>query len=59
MIARGPDRRKGRAPFLNAAADRRRRRQFERRGTVTVAPAPTREVELYGERRRRPDAVSK
>jgi hypothetical protein len=55
VIARGPGRRKGRALFKNAAADRRRR-QFERRGTVPVALAPTREMKLYGERRLQPDA---
>jgi hypothetical protein len=52
---RGIDRRKGRAHFRDTIADRRRR-QFERRGTVPGAPALTREVELYGERRRRPQA---
>jgi len=55
MKARGVDRRKGRALFCEAIADRRRPR-FERRGTVPLAPAPTREVELYGERRQRPNA---
>ena len=55
MIERGADRRKGRALFCEATADRRRPR-FERRGTVRPAPAPTREVELYGERRQRPNA---
>ena len=58
MRERGPDRRKGRAHFRDIVADRRRR-QFERRGTVPAAPATTREVELYGERRRRPDTGSK
>lgn len=55
MVDRGADRRKGRARFCEAIADRRRP-QFERRGTARPAPAPTREVELYGERRRRSDA---
>lgn len=55
MIERGPDRRKGRARFCDAIADRRRR-QFERRGTVPGAPEPTREMNLYGERRQRPEA---
>jgi hypothetical protein len=55
VIARGPDRRKGRSLFCDTIADRRRP-QFERRGTVPLALAPTREMELYGERRRKPDA---
>lgn len=50
---RGADRRKGRALFCEAIADRRRP-QFERRGTVPLAPPPTREMELFGERRRNP-----
>lgn len=51
MIARGPDRRQGRAVFDNVAADRRRA-QFERRGTVPAAAPLTQAQELYGERRR-------
>lgn len=50
MIPRGADRRKGRARFCEAMADRRRA-QFERRGTVPAKLAPTRQVKLYGERR--------
>jgi len=53
MTERGADRRKGRALFCEAIADRRRS-QFERRGTLPAAPAPTRGVALYGERRQHP-----
>lgn len=52
-VARGPDRRKGRSTFYDAIADRRRS-SFERRGTVPQEPPPTREQQLYGERRKNP-----
>lgn len=32
----------------------RRRQNFERRGTVPQQPAPTREQQLFGERRQHP-----
>lgn len=53
MIARGPDRRSGRATFCGGMADRRRP-QFERRGTVRTAAPLTLEQKLYGERRQNP-----
>lgn len=53
MIARGPDRRSGRATFCGGMADRRRQR-YERRGTVRAAPPQTLGQQLYGERRQFP-----
>jgi hypothetical protein len=50
MIARGPDRRSGRATFCGGMADRRRS-NFERRGTVPGRSRSTVEQQLYGERR--------
>lgn len=54
MIERKITRRKG-GPLDSPLADRRRP-QFERRGTVPQEPPPTREQQLYGERRLQPDA---
>jgi hypothetical protein len=54
MIERKQQRRKG-GP-LDSRLDDRRRLQRERRGTVPQAAPPTREQQLFGERRLLPDA---
>lgn len=55
MIERKEIRRKG-GPTDSPVGDRRRP-QFERRGTVPQQPAPTREQQLYGDRRVLPGAA--
>lgn len=54
MIERGKDRRRGVSSYFTSPVNDRRRPQFERRGTVPLAPPPTREQQLYGERRQNP-----
>jgi hypothetical protein len=56
MIERKKDRRRSASSYFTSPVNDRRRPSFERRGTVPVAPQPTREVLMYGERRRLPDA---
>jgi hypothetical protein len=54
MIERGKDRRRGVSSYFTSPVNDRRRPQFERRGTVPQATPPTREQQLYGERRQNP-----
>lgn len=54
MQERKQDRRKGRAQFVSPISDQRRP-TYERRGTVPASPPPTREQQLFGERRLLPD----
>jgi hypothetical protein len=56
MIERGKDRRRGVSSYFTSPVNDRRRPQYERRGTVSRVAPPTREQELYGERRMLPDA---
>lgn len=56
MIERGADRRRGVSSYFTSPVNDRRRPQFERRGTVAQVAPPTRELQLYGERRQLPDA---
>ena len=56
MIERKADRRRGVSSHFSSPVNDRRRPNFERRGTVREVPPPTREMLLYGERRRLPDA---
>ena len=56
MIERGKDRRRSASSYFTSPVNDRRRPQFERRGTVRQAAAPTREQQVYGERRQLPDA---
>jgi hypothetical protein len=56
MIERKADRRRSASLHFTSPINDRRRPKFERRGTVPEVPPPTREVLLYGERRRLPDA---
>jgi hypothetical protein len=53
-IERGADRRKGVSAYFTGPQNDRRRPQFERRGTVPQEAPPTREQQLFGERRQRP-----
>lgn len=52
MTERKSDRRKGTSSHFTSPQNDRRRPQYERRGTVPDAPAPTREMQMFGERRR-------
>ena len=56
MIERGPDRRRGVSSYFTSPVNDRRRPRYERRGTVSQVAPPTREQQVYGERRRLPDA---
>lgn len=56
MIERGPDRRRGVSSYFTSPVNDRRRPRYERRGTVPQVAPPTREQQVYGERRRLPDA---
>jgi hypothetical protein len=56
MIERKQDRRRSASSHFTSPINDRRRPKFERRGTAAETPAPVREVRLYGERRRLPDA---
>ena len=56
MIERGKDRRRGVSSYFTSPVNDRRRPQFERRGTVPQAAPPTRGEQVYGDRRRLPDA---
>jgi hypothetical protein len=56
MIERGKDRRRGVSSHFTSPVNDRRRPRYERRGTVPQTAPPTREVQLYGERRVLPDA---
>jgi hypothetical protein len=56
MIERKQDRRRSASSYFTSPVNDRRRPSFERRGTVPDAPPLQREVQLYGERRRLPDA---
>jgi hypothetical protein len=56
MIDRGKDRRSGVSSHFTSPVNDRRRPQYERRGTVPQAAPPTREQQVYGERRVMPDA---
>ena len=56
MIERKADRRRGVSSYFTSPVNDRRRPQYERRGTVPPAPPPTREQQVYGERRQLPDA---
>jgi hypothetical protein len=56
MIERKADRRRGVSSHFTSPQHDRRRPQFERRGTVPQQPAPTREQQVYGDRRVLPDA---
>lgn len=55
MIERKGDRRKGVSSYFTSPVNDRRRPQYERRGTVPQEVPPTREQQLYGERRLKPD----
>lgn len=55
MIERKQDRRRGVSSYFTSPVNYRRRPQFERRGTVPQVPPPTREQQLYGERRQNPE----
>jgi hypothetical protein len=54
MIERGKDRRRGVSSYFTSPVNDRRRPQFERRGTVPQVAPPTREQQVYGERRQYP-----
>ena len=54
MIERGKDRRRGVSSYFTSPVNDRRRPQFERRGTVAQVAPPTREQQVYGERRQHP-----
>lgn len=56
MIERKADRRRGVSSYFTSPVNDRRRPRYERRGTVPQAAPPTREQQVYGERRRLPDA---
>ena len=56
MIERKQDRRRGVSSHFSSPHNDRRRPRYERRGTVPQAAAPTREQQVYGERRQLPDA---
>lgn len=56
MQERKAGRRRGVSSYFTSPVNDRRRPQFERRGTVPQAPPPTREQQVYGERRQRPDS---
>lgn len=53
-IERKGDRRKGVSSYFTSPHHDRRRTQAERRGTVPQKAPPTREQQLFGERRQRP-----
>lgn len=57
MIERKADRRKGVSSHFTSPQHDRRRPKFERRGTVPHGPAPTREQQVYGDRRVLPGAA--
>ena len=54
MIERGKDRRRGVSSYFTSPVNDRRRPRYERRGTVSQEAPPTREQQLYGERRQHP-----
>jgi hypothetical protein len=56
MIERGKDRRRGVSSHFTSPQHDRRRPQYERRGTVPQVAPPTREQQVYGDRRVLPDA---
>ena len=56
MIERGKDRRRGVSSYVTSPVTDRRRPRYERRGTVPQVAPPTREQQVYGERRQLPDA---
>lgn len=56
MIERKADRRRGVSSYFTSPVNDRRRPKYERRGTIPQVTPPTREQQVYGERRRLPDA---
>ncbi len=56
MQERKVDRRRGVSSHFTSPVNDRRRPSFERRGTVPQVSPPTREQQVYGERRQLPDA---
>jgi len=56
MIERKQDRRRGVSSYFSSPVNDRRRPKYERRGTAPELPTPSREVLLYGERRRVPES---
>jgi hypothetical protein len=59
MIERKQDRRRGASSFFTSPVNDRRRLRYERRGTVPQEAPPTREQQVYGERRQQPDSGMK
>ena len=59
MIERGQDRRQGVSSYFTSPVNDRRRQRYERRGTVPQVAPPTREQQVYGERRQKPDSGMK
>ena len=56
MKERKADRRRSASSYFTSPVNDQRRPSFERRGTVPASPPPTREQQVFGERRLLPDA---